>query len=85
MLANISNSKYALKGLAKATQCLGRHGKLLVPAAFAVVSIHQPALGPHCGYSLSVIHKEGLCPSSEDLNRLMMMMTTRVLNKLKIN
>jgi hypothetical protein len=25
------------------------------------------------GYSLRVIHKEGLCPSSGDINRLMMM------------
>jgi hypothetical protein len=25
-------------------------------------------------FSLCVIHKEGLCPSSEDINRLMMMM-----------
>jgi hypothetical protein len=30
------------------------------------------AYGP---FSLSVIHKEGLCPSSGDINRLMMMMT----------
>jgi hypothetical protein len=29
--------------------CFGRHVKPLVPAAFAVVSTHQPALGPHGG------------------------------------
>jgi hypothetical protein len=35
---------------------------------------------PHCSvvgygpFSLWVIHKEGLCPSSGDINRLMMMM-----------
>jgi hypothetical protein len=26
-------------------------------------------------FSLSVIHKEGLCPSSGDINRLMMIVT----------
>jgi hypothetical protein len=29
-------------------------------------------------FSLWVIHKEGLCPSSGDINRLMMMMTLDV-------
>jgi hypothetical protein len=29
--------------------CLGRHVKPLVLAAFAVVSTHQPALGPRGG------------------------------------
>jgi hypothetical protein len=28
----------------------------------------------YCPFSLWVIHKEGLCPSSGDINRLMMMM-----------
>jgi hypothetical protein len=32
---------------------------------------HVVGYGP---FSLSVIHKEGLCPSSGDLNRLMTMM-----------
>jgi hypothetical protein len=56
--------------------CFGRHVKPLVPAAFAVVSTHQPALGLRGGLwpvLLCVIHKEGLCPSSGDINRLMMM------------
>jgi hypothetical protein len=46
----------------------------LIPAAFAVVSTHQPALGARGvgTFSLCVIHKEGLCPSSGDINRLMM-------------
>jgi hypothetical protein len=46
----------------------------LVPAAFAVVSTHQPALGPHGGLwpSLCETHNEGLCPSSGNINRLMM-------------
>jgi hypothetical protein len=50
---------------------------LLVSVAFAVISTHQPALGPRGGYgtfSLCVIHKEGLCHNSGDINRLMMMM-----------
>jgi hypothetical protein len=50
----------------------------LVPAAFVVFSTHQAALGPRGGLWLwlvliSVIHKEGLCPSSGDINRLVMM------------
>jgi hypothetical protein len=32
--------------LSRAPPCLGRHVKSLVPAAYVVVSTHQPALGP---------------------------------------
>jgi hypothetical protein len=35
--------------LSRAPPCFGRHVKPLVPAAFAVVSTHQPALGPRGG------------------------------------
>jgi hypothetical protein len=35
--------------LSRAPPCFIRHVKSLVPAAFAVVSIHQPALGPSGG------------------------------------
>jgi hypothetical protein len=53
-----------------------RHVKPLVPAAFTVVSTHPHwarvvGFGP---FFLRVIHKEGLCPSSGDINWLMMMM-----------
>jgi hypothetical protein len=61
--------------LSRVSPCFGRHVKPLVPNAFEVVSTHQPALGPVVSYgplSLCVIHKEGLCPSSGDINRLMM-------------
>jgi hypothetical protein len=55
----------------------------LVPAAFAVVSSHQPALGPRDGLwpvlLMCVIHKEGLCPSSGEINRLMMMIEPKTL------
>jgi hypothetical protein len=51
--------------LFRAPPCFGRRVKPLVPAAFAVVSTHQPALGPRGGF-------EGLCPSSGDINVLMM-------------
>jgi hypothetical protein len=37
------------KILFRAPPCFGRHVKPLVPAAFAVVSIHHPALGPRGG------------------------------------
>jgi hypothetical protein len=51
-----------------------------VPATIAVVSTHQPVLDPR-GYgpfSLCVIYKEGLSPSSGNINRLMMI--TKILN-----
>jgi hypothetical protein len=35
--------------LSQAPLCYGRHVKQLVPPTFAVVSTHQPALGPHGG------------------------------------
>jgi hypothetical protein len=60
--------------LSRAPPCFGRHFKPLVPAAFAVVSTHQPALGPRGGLwpvLLCLIHKESLC-CSEDIKRLMM-------------
>jgi hypothetical protein len=66
--------------LSRAQLCLGKHVKPLVPAAFAVVSTHQSALGSRrgCSFSLCVIHKEGLCPSSRDNNRLLLMMTPEI-------
>jgi hypothetical protein len=57
----------------KAPPCFGWHVKPLVPAAFAAVSTHQPALVVSHGPSfLCVIHKEGLCPSSGYINKLSM-------------
>jgi hypothetical protein len=55
--------------LSRASPCFGRHVKPLVPIAFAVVSVcyGRGGLWP-------VIHKEGLCPSSGDINRLMVKM-----------
>jgi hypothetical protein len=55
--------------------CFGRHVKLLVLAAFAVVNTHLPHWTRVVGYgpfSLCIIDKEGLCPSSGDINGLMM-------------
>jgi hypothetical protein len=50
----------------------------LVPAAFAVVSTptnpHWARVVGYGPFSLWVIHKEGLCPSSGAINTLMMMM-----------
>jgi hypothetical protein len=37
------------KNLSRAPPCFARHVKPLVPAAFAVVSTHQPALSPRGG------------------------------------
>jgi hypothetical protein len=61
--------------LSRAPSCFGRHVKPLVPAAFAVINTHKPVLDKRGGLwfvCLWVIHKEGLCPSSVDINRLMM-------------
>jgi hypothetical protein len=61
--------------LSRAPLCFRRYFKPLVPTAFAVVSTHQSALGS-CGglwpVLLVSIRKEGLCPSSGDINRLTM-------------
>jgi hypothetical protein len=49
---------------------------------FTMTSPTNPNWARVVGYgpfSLWVIHKEGLCPSSGDINRLMMMMTLTVL------
>jgi hypothetical protein len=35
--------------LCRAPPCFGKHVKPLLPAAFAIVSTHQPALGPRGG------------------------------------
>jgi hypothetical protein len=41
----------------------------------------------YCPFSLCVIHKKGLCPSSGEINKLMMLMLKDILNKyfIKIN
>jgi hypothetical protein len=50
--------------LSQASACFEKLDKLLVTAAFAVVSTHQSALGWVMGYdlfSLDVFYKAGLC------------------------
>jgi hypothetical protein len=58
----------------RAPPCFGRHVKPLVPAVFVVVSTPQPAMGPRGGLwpVFLMCNKEGLCPSSGEMNRLMM-------------
>jgi hypothetical protein len=66
---------------ASAGPCSSRHVKPLVLAAIAIIRTHQSALGL-CGGLWPVllipfswvIQKKGLCPSSGDINRLMLMM-----------
>jgi hypothetical protein len=67
-------SNVGQNSLSQAPPCFGRPVKPLIPAAIAVVRTYQPALGPRGGFSLCVTHKEGLCLSSGDINRLIMMM-----------
>jgi hypothetical protein len=72
--------------LSRAAPGLAKHVKPFVPATFAVVSTQQPALGIVVSYgpfSLCVIHKEGLCPNSGDINGLKMMMNIRILSGIK--
>jgi hypothetical protein len=55
--------------LYRAPPC-GRQIMSLVPTALAVVSTHQPELGPRGGLwlVLLIIHKVGLCPSNGGIN-----------------
>jgi hypothetical protein len=56
---------------------------LSIPAAYRTVSPTNPHWAGVVGYgpfSLWVIHKEGLCPSSGDINRLMMIVQWVVLS-----
>jgi hypothetical protein len=61
--------------LSRVPPCFGRHVKPFVPAAILVVPPTNPHWASMVDYgpiSLCVIHKEGLCPSSGDMNGLMM-------------
>jgi hypothetical protein len=40
---------------------------------------HWARVVGYCPFALCVIHKEGLCPSSGNINRLMMMMTIQII------
>jgi hypothetical protein len=51
--------------------CFGRHAKPLVPAALqslAPTNSHWARVVGYGPFSLCVIHKEDLCPSSGDIN-----------------
>jgi hypothetical protein len=61
--------------LSRAPPCFGRHVKPLVPVNLQSLAHTNPHWAHVVGYgpfSLCVIHKEGLCPSNGDINRLMM-------------
>jgi hypothetical protein len=62
----------------RAPPCFERKVEPLIPAAVAVVSSHQPVLSPRGGLwpvlLICIIYKKGLCPSSGEINRLMIMM-----------
>jgi hypothetical protein len=52
--------------------CFDVRSRKLIPPAFAVARTHQPALGPRGElWPVVLMCKEGLCPSSGDINRLM--------------
>jgi hypothetical protein len=58
-------------------RAFGKHVKPLVPAAITIVRTHQALVVGYGPFSLCVIHKKGLCPSSGDINRLMMMLNVK--------
>jgi hypothetical protein len=50
----------------------GKHVRPLVPAVVVVsTNLHWGHVVGYGPFSLCVVHKEGLCPSSGDINRLM--------------
>jgi hypothetical protein len=57
--------------------------KPLVLAAYVVVRTHQSAISGYDTFPLCVIHKEGLCPSSGDINRLIMIYVGTFVDKNK--
>jgi hypothetical protein len=78
------NGKHEFKYYLCRNVILNQQTKLTVSNALIVISnqrvycpgydiTHQSTLSLWCGLwlSLCVIHKEGLCPSSENINRLM--------------
>jgi hypothetical protein len=72
-LSNMVDHRMGDQKISRAPPCFGRHVKP-VPAVFAVVSTYHSALSPCGGLRPVLLHKEGLCPSIGDINRLMMMM-----------
>jgi hypothetical protein len=70
---DVEREKYKQRGINElnyANPCFGRHVWPLALAVFAVISTHHWAYGP---FSFQVMHKEVLCPSNGDINRLMIM------------
>jgi hypothetical protein len=70
-LSNVGHSFVTKHLLSQESLCFGRHVKPLAQPVFAIASTHQPALGrvvDYSPFSLCVIFKEGLCPSSGDIN-----------------
>jgi hypothetical protein len=51
--------------------------------SLAPTNPHWACVVSYGPFSLCVIHKEGLCPSSGDINRLMMMMMSFLLYEVK--
>jgi hypothetical protein len=57
--------------LCRAPPCFGRH--VLYLQSLAPTNPHWARMVGYGPFSLCIIHKEGLCPSNGDINRLMMM------------
>jgi hypothetical protein len=66
--------------LYRVPSCFGRHVKMLVQAALAPTILHWVCGVGNGLFSLCVIHKKGLCPSSGDINGLMMMNVSKLDN-----
>jgi hypothetical protein len=72
---------WVTKNVLSRAPCFGRHVKPLVQLYLHSLAPTNPRWARVVGYglfSLWVIHKEDLCPSSEDINMLMIIMNVHV-------
>jgi hypothetical protein len=72
-LNTIKNYYFELLRASESNVTLSRWSRLHLQS-LAPTSPHWALVVDYGPFSLCVIHKEGLCPSSGDINRLMMMM-----------
>jgi hypothetical protein len=70
---------YYVKLLRASEGTLSRWSRLHLQS-LAFTNPHWAGVVGYGLFPLCVIHKEGLCPTSEDINRLMMMMISNILS-----
>jgi hypothetical protein len=75
---------YNLEPLYASEGALSRWSRLQFQS-LATTNPHWTRLVGYDPFSLYVIYKDGLCPSSGDINRLMMMMMTPEMNCVRLH